>query len=83
MKKIIPQPTQHLLDVFENPDKNGEFFLYSGNEMEGHILEFTLQAPNLNVEPYFDYYNGKVWIWKKLSENTLMHREYWKKNKIK
>ena len=48
--------------------------------MEGHDLVVTVKAPNLFVEPSFDY-KTQTWVWIPLSETFKIHRKYYNKNK--
>ena len=75
-KVIDPQPPKHT-DCVERYYQIGVFDFFEGNEVEGHTNVMTIEAPDINMEPYFDWDLG-FWYWGKVSEGLSYTREWWK-----
>ena len=75
-KCLDPQPGG-CLDCVEDYERMGVFDFFSGNEMEGHEYITTVKTKNLSIEPEYDL-DKRLWFWKKVSERTVHHREWWK-----
>lgn len=75
---LDPQPPMYS-DCWETycSEKPGQFDFYKGSDMEGHYIVHTVKTKNLNIEPQFDD-NKRLWIWKKVSEETVYTRNWYK-----